>query len=114
MQASTVSVKGSIFGANNQKGLVGFGDFRNGSVLRPRRVCMTKKSNFCGSRIGSVSVESELSSARVGFGGIFMNSAKSRPIRVQASGLLAISDYFLILCSLSVVFWIFWTLFDDV
>jgi hypothetical protein len=96
MQASTVSVKGSIFGANNQKGLVGFGDFRNGSVLRPRRVCMTKKSNFCGSRIGSVSVESELSSARVGFGGIFMNSAKSRSIRVQASGLLAIADYFLI------------------
>jgi hypothetical protein len=56
----------------------------------------TKKSNFRGSRIGSVSVESELNSARVGFGGIFMNSAKSRSIRVQASGLLAIADYFLI------------------
>ncbi|WJX87021.1 hypothetical protein P8452_71031 [Trifolium repens] len=49
---------GSILGANNQKVLVDFGDFRNGSVLRPRRDCMTKKSNFCGSRIGSVSVES--------------------------------------------------------
>ncbi|GAU36552.1 hypothetical protein TSUD_277580 [Trifolium subterraneum] len=47
---------------------------------------MTKNSNFCGSRIGSVSVESEPSSARVCFGGIFMNSAKSRSVRVQVSG----------------------------
>jgi hypothetical protein len=43
-----------------------------------------------------------------------MNSAKSRSIRVQASGLLAIADYFLILFSLLVVFWIFWTAPDDV
>lgn len=85
MQASTVSVKGSIFGAKNQKGLIGFGEFRNGSGLRTKRVCMSKKSNFCGSRLGSVAVESGMSSARVSLGGVLVNSVKSRSVRVQAS-----------------------------
>ncbi|CAL5185744.1 unnamed protein product [Lathyrus oleraceus] len=85
MQASSVSVKGTIFGGQNQKGLVGFGEFRNGSVLRPTRVCLTKNSNFCGPRLGSVTVKSELRSGRVGFGGVFVSSAKSRSFRVQAS-----------------------------
>ncbi|CAI8594097.1 unnamed protein product [Vicia faba] len=92
MQASSVSVKGGIFGAQNQRGLVGFGEFRNGSVVRPRRVCLTKNSNFCGSRLGSVSVESGLRSGRVGFGGILVSSAKSREFRVHASGLHSDGD----------------------
>jgi len=96
MQASTVSVKGSIFGAKNQKGLVGFGEFRNGSGLRPRRVCMSKNSNLCGSRLGSVSVESGMSSARVSLGGVLVNSVKSRSVRVQASGLHVVAHCFLI------------------
>jgi len=94
MQASTVSVKGSIFGAKNQKGLVGFGEFRNGSGLRPRRVCMSKNSKFCGSRLGSVALESGMSSARVSLGGVLVNSVKSRSIRVQASGLHSVDDCF--------------------
>jgi hypothetical protein len=47
-----------------------------------------------------------------GFGGIFMNSAKSRSIMVQASGLLANADYFLICLVYLLV--VFWTAFDDV
>ncbi|XP_058751279.1 plastidic glucose transporter 4-like [Vicia villosa] len=93
MQASSVSVKGTIFGAQTQRGLVGFGDFRNGSVVRPRRVCLTKNSNFCGSRLASsVTVESKLRSGRVGFGGVFVSSAKSRSFRVHASGLQSDGD----------------------
>lgn len=94
MQASTVSVKGSIFGAKNQKGLIGFGEFRNGSGLRTKRVCMSKKSNFCGSRLGSVAVESGMSSARVSLGGVLVNSVKSRSVRVQASGLHTVAYCF--------------------
>ncbi|CAK8533208.1 unnamed protein product [Lathyrus sativus] len=92
MQASSVSVKGSIFGAQSQKGLLGFGEFRDGSVLRPTRVCLTKNSNFCGSKLGSLTVKSELRSGRVGFGGVFVSSAKSRSFRVQASGLHSDGD----------------------
>lgn len=91
MQASTFAIKGAIFGAQNQQGLVGFGEFRNGSVLRPRRVCMTKISNSCGIRLGSATMETELTSGRVGFSGILGSSAKPRSIRVQASGLHAVA-----------------------
>lgn len=87
MQASTFGVKGAIFGAQKQRGFVGFGDFRNGSGLRPRSVCMAKNPNSCGSRLGSVTMETELVSARVGSIGIFGSSAKPRSVRVQASGL---------------------------
>lgn len=103
MQASTVSVKGSIFGAKNQKGLVGFGEFRNGSGLRPKRVCMSKNSNFCGSRLSSVAVGSGMSSARVSLGGVLANSVKSRSVRVQASGLHTIAYCF---------YQFFWIAFD--
>ncbi|KAL5148787.1 Plastidic glucose transporter 4 [Glycine soja] len=86
MQASTFGVEGATFGVQERRGLVGFGEFRNGSVLRPRRVCMTKNNtDLCGLRLGSVTMETELTSARIGFGGIFGPSVKPRSVRVMAS-----------------------------
>ncbi|KAK7381068.1 hypothetical protein VNO78_33592 [Psophocarpus tetragonolobus] len=86
MQASTFGVEGATFGVQKPKGLVGFGDFRNGSVLRSRRVCMTKNNtNFCWLRLGSVAMETELTSSRVGLGGLLWPSVKPRSVRVMAS-----------------------------
>ncbi|RDX71713.1 Plastidic glucose transporter 4, partial [Mucuna pruriens] len=86
MLASTFGVEGATFGVQKRRGLVGFGEFRNGSVLRTRRVCMTKNNtNLCGLRLGSVTMETELTSTRVGFGGIFGPSVKPRSVRVMAS-----------------------------
>lgn len=95
MQASTLAVKGGIFGDQKQRRLVGFGEFRNGSVLRHRRVCMGKKSNYCGLRLGSVTMETEIISAKVVSSGIFGSSAaKSRSVRVHVSGLHALANGF--------------------
>ncbi|KAH1215486.1 Plastidic glucose transporter 4 [Glycine max] len=95
MQASTFGVEGATFGVQERRGLVGFGEFRNGSVLRPRRVCMTKNNtDLCGLRLGSVTMETELTSARIGFGGIFGPSVKPRSVRVMASGLYAVAGGF--------------------
>ncbi|KAL2976823.1 hypothetical protein AAZX31_13G031600 [Glycine max] len=86
MQASTFGVEGATFGVQERRGLVGIGEFRNGSVLRSRRVCMTKNNtDLCGLRLGSVTMETELTSARIGFGGIFGPSVKPRSVRVMAS-----------------------------
>ncbi|KAL5153376.1 Plastidic glucose transporter 4 [Glycine soja] len=86
MQASTFGVEGATFGVQSRRGLVGFREFRNGSVLRPRRVCMANNNiDLCGLRLGSVTMETELTNARVGFGGIFGPSVKPRSVRVMAS-----------------------------
>ncbi|KAK7316181.1 hypothetical protein VNO77_34989 [Canavalia gladiata] len=86
MQASTFAFKGPFFGIKRQKGLVGCGEFRSGRVLTPRRVCMSNSANFCGLRLGSsATMETELTSKRVGFGGNFGSSAKLRSVRVSAS-----------------------------
>lgn len=95
MQASTFGVEGATFGVQERRGLVGFGEFRNGSVLRPRRVCMANNNiDLCGLRLGSVTMETELTNARVGFGGIFGPSVKPRSVRVMASGLYAVAGGF--------------------
>lgn len=95
MQASTFGVEEATFGVQSRRGLVGFREFRNGSVLRPRRVCMTKNNtDLCGLRLGSVTMETELTNARVGFGGIFGPSVKPRSVRVMASGLYAVAGGF--------------------
>lgn len=95
MQASTFGVEEATFGVQSRRGLVGFREFRNGSVLRPRRVCMTKNNtDLCGLRLGSVTMETELTSARIGFGGIFGPSVKPRSVRVMASGLYAVAGGF--------------------
>ncbi|KAH1193048.1 Plastidic glucose transporter 4 [Glycine max] len=86
MQASTFGVEEATFGVQSRRGLVGFREFRNGSVLRPRRVCMANNNiDLCGLRLGSVTMETELTNARVGFGGIFGPSVKPRSVRVMAS-----------------------------
>lgn len=95
MQASTFGVEGATFGVQERRGLVGIGEFRNGSVLRPRRVCMANNNiDLCGLRLGSVTMETELTNARVGFGGIFGPSVKPRSVRVMASGLYAVAGGF--------------------
>ncbi|TKY45899.1 Plastidic glucose transporter 4 [Spatholobus suberectus] len=86
MQVSTFGVQGATFGVQNRSGLVGFGGFRNGSVLGPRRVSMrNNNTDLCGLRLGSVTMETELTSTRVGFGGIFGPSVKPRSVTVMAS-----------------------------
>ncbi|KAG4926766.1 hypothetical protein JHK85_053252 [Glycine max] len=95
MQASTFGVEEATFGVQSRRGLVGFREFRNGSVLRPRRVCMANNNiDLCGLRLGSVTMETELTNARVGFGGIFGPSVKPRSVRVMASGLYAVAGGF--------------------
>ncbi|KAL2335258.1 hypothetical protein Fmac_016471 [Flemingia macrophylla] len=91
MQASTFVVKGATFGVRERKGLVGFEEFRNGSVLRPRRVFMrNNNTDLCGLRLGSVTMETELTRTRVGFGGSFEPYVNPRPVRAKASGLYAV------------------------
>ena len=94
MQASSFGVKGATFGVQKQKTLVVFGSFGNGSVMRPSRVCMPNSTNCCGLRLGSVTMETEMSSTRLGSTGIFGSPAKPRSLRVQASGLYAVADGF--------------------
>ncbi|TKY46496.1 plastidic glucose transporter 4 isoform X1 [Spatholobus suberectus] len=111
MQVSTFGVQGATFGVQNRSGLVGFGEFRNVSVLRPRRVSMrNNNTDLCGLRLGSVTMETELTSTRVGFGGIFGPSVKPRSVTVMASGLYDVAGGF----DLFGLFWhceIFWTAF---
>lgn len=92
MQASTFDVKGATLGVQKRRRLVGFGEFTNGSVQSPRRVCMTKNNtDLCGLRLGSVTMETELTSTtRISFGGTFRPSLKPRSVRVMASGLCTV------------------------
>ncbi|KAL1291764.1 hypothetical protein HN51_060285 [Arachis hypogaea] len=87
MQASSFAFKGTsaTIRVQKQNSLVDFGSLRNGSGVRFRRVCMPNSSNCFGLRLGSVTVETHLDRASLGFNHMFGYPAKTRSLRVHAS-----------------------------
>lgn len=88
MQASTLTVKGTTcFGVQKKTVVPGFSRFRSRSAPRHRSIFMTNRTSCFGLRLGSVTMETELTNTRIAISSIFGSSAKPRSVTAQASGL---------------------------
>lgn len=89
MEASSLVIKGNTLRVQKAS----FVRSRS-TTVKPTTLCMSNRRNCFGLRVGLVTMEAEMANMRGSVRSIFGSSAKSRFIRVQASGLSDSSDIY--------------------